>query len=64
MYMYLTIVFSCTGAMDKPASILCWTTLFNILHGDVISQPLYENHKGNQLITNRTDSYYKEVYGK
>lgn len=61
--MYLTVVYSCTAAMDKPASILCWTT-YIIMHGDIISQPLYENHQGDQMVTNRTDSYYKEVYGK
>lgn len=49
--------------MDKSASILCWTTYF-ILHGEIISQPLYENHQEDQMVTNRTYSYYREVYDR
>lgn len=62
--MYLIIVFSCTAAMDKSASILCWTAFFIILHGEISSQPIYENCKEDKLVTNRTPSYYKEIYGK
>lgn len=62
--MYLIIVFSCTAAMDKSTSFLCWTAIFIILHGEIRSQPIYENYKEDCLITNRTDSYYKEIYGK
>lgn len=62
--MYLIIVFSCTAAMDKSTSFLCWTAIFIILHGEIGSQPIYENYKEDCLITNRTDSYYKEIYGK
>lgn len=62
--MYLIIVFSCTAAMDKSTSFLCWTAFFFILHGELSGQPLYDNYKEVRLITNTTDSYYKEVYGK
>lgn len=62
--MYLIIVFRCTAAMDKTTSFLCWTVCFIILHGKISCQPIYENHRENPSIINRTDSYCREVYGK
>lgn len=62
--MYLIIVFSFIAAMDKSTSFLCWTAFFIILHGEIRSQPIYENFKEDCLMTKQTDSYYKEIYGK
>lgn len=32
------------------------------MHGEISSQPLYEKYKEDKLVTNRTASYYKEIY--
>eukprot|EP00105_Crassostrea_gigas_P024039 XP_011444146.2 PREDICTED: uncharacterized protein LOC105340014 [Crassostrea gigas] len=57
-------MFSCTAEMDKSTSFLCWAAFFIILHSGIRSQPIYENYKEDCLITNRTDSYYREIYDR
>uniref|UniRef100_A0A8W8P3W5 IgGFc-binding protein N-terminal domain-containing protein n=1 Tax=Magallana gigas TaxID=29159 RepID=A0A8W8P3W5_MAGGI len=50
--------------MDKSTSFLCWAAIFINLHGEIRSQPIYENYKEDCLKTNRTDSFYKEIYDR
>lgn len=49
--------------MDKLAcSMMLQTIFFMILYGDISSQPLYENNRGDQVTTKQTEFYYQKLY--
>lgn len=51
--------------MDKFACSMVFRTIFFIiLYGDISSQPLYENQQQDPITPNRTELYYRKVYGK
>ncbi|XP_065935400.1 ficolin-1 isoform X1 [Magallana gigas] len=48
--------------MDKLACSMVRIILFMILYGDISSQPLYENNRGDQVTTKQTEFYYQKLY--
>ncbi|XP_065942406.1 microfibril-associated glycoprotein 4-like [Magallana gigas] len=49
--------------MDKiVCSMVFRIILFMILYGDISSQPLYENNRGDQVTTKQTELYYQKLY--
>lgn len=57
--------FSCKTTMDKFASSMVFRTIFFIiLYSDISCQPLYENQRQDPITPNKTELYYRKVYGK